>query len=203
MRAAGHGIIKRMQETAHHGRPAGAFAHPPRNVAALGIDPGMLVADFGAGSGAYVQLIARALRGVGRVYAIDIQRDLLRRIGTEARERGLAVVELIWADLEEPGSTKLEDGALDLVLISNLLFQVERKAALFKEAARLLHPAARLAIIDWQDSFGGLGPDRHDVVTKDAALALAQAAGFELIREFDAGAHHYGLLFRVPVGRRS
>ncbi len=183
--------------------PTAGFAHPARNVGALAIDPGMMVADFGAGSGAYALLIAEALQGVGRVYAVDIQRDLLRRIASEAARKGFSGVEVVWADLEKPGASKLADGALDLVLVSNLLFQLDSKKNLLAEAFRVLHPGGRLAIIDWQESFGGMGPQKGDVVTKDAAAALATGAGFELQREFAAGAHHYGLVFRKPIPRNT
>ena len=187
----------------HSSSPASAvptgrqgFAHPPRNVGVLGIDPGMTVADFGSGSGVYVLLIADALQGSGHVYAVDIQRDLLRRTANEARQRGLNTVEVVWADLEKRNGSKLAPDTLDLVLISNLLFQVEDKSAVLTEARRVLRPKGRLVIIDWSDSFGGMGPQKRDVVTKDAALAFAQASGFTLHREFDAGEHHYGLIFR-------
>lgn len=172
------------------------FAHPPRNVSALGIDPGMEVADFGAGSGAYALLIAETLEGYGRVYAVDIQRDLLRRIGNEASRRGFKNVEPVWADLESEGASKVNNSSLDLVLVSNLLFQVESKKSVLAEARRVLRGSGRLAVIDWSDSFGGMGPPKSDVVTKEKALALAREAGFELQREFPAGAHHYGLIFK-------
>jgi len=162
----------------------------------LGIDPGMKIADFGAGSGAYVMLIARSLEGYGTVYAVDIQRDLLRRIANEAARRDLKVVEPVWADLEKPRSTKLDDASLDLVLISNLLFQVDDRSAILAEAHRILRAGGRLAVIDWSESFGGIGPQKSDVVTKEAALELAGDTGFELQREFPAGEHHYGLIFR-------
>jgi hypothetical protein len=55
----------------------------------------------------------------------------------------------------------------------------------------------KVAVIDWTDSFRGMGPHKNDVVRKEEALALARGEGLELIREFPAGAHHYGLLFRV------
>ena len=178
--------------------PAGGFAHPRRNVAALGIEPGMLVADFGSGSGAYTLAIADRLEGVGHVYAIDIQRDLLRRIANEAAKLGHKNVEIIWADLEVPRASKLAGETLDFVLISNLLFQVPDKGALLAEARRILKATGRLAIVDWSESFKGLGPVDEDVVPKQTGLELARKAGFELMKEFPAGAHHYGLIMR-PV----
>src|SRR4051812_24121622 len=102
----------------HTGAPLTGFAHPGTNSIALGIEPGMLVADFGAGSGAYTLSIAQVLAKSGRVYAIDVQRDLLRRIHTEAHKRGLDhAIEFLWGDLEAPGGSKIGDGKLDLVLV--------------------------------------------------------------------------------------
>lgn len=175
------------------------FAHPKSNVDALGIEPGMLVADFGAGSGHYVHAIADALEGHGHIYAIDVQKDLLRRIHNDAHARGHKHVSIVWSDLEAKEGSKIANKHLDLVLISNLLFQIEDKAALLKEAKRILKPIGRLAIIDWTDSFNAMGPIKKSVVKKEQALALASAAGFELIREFDAGAHHYGLMLRATL----
>lgn len=178
------------------------FAHPPRNVAALGVEPGMRIADFGAGSGAYVLAIAERLTNSGHVYAIDVQRDLLRRIKNESHKKGYKNVEIIWSDLEQPNGSRIADRHLDLVLISNLLFQVEEKRGLFAEAWRILKPDGRLAVVEWSDSFRGLGPDKKAVVKKSAALALAAESGFELLREFDAGAHHYGLIFRPLIAKK-
>ena len=178
------------------------FAHPARNVAALGVGPGMIVADFGSGSGAYVLAIAEALEHSGHVYAVDVQRDLLQKLKNESHRRGYKNVEVIWADLEQPRASKLGSGKLDLVLISNLLFQVENKSAVIAEARRILRPNGRVAIIDWIDSFGGLGPTKQDVLAKETARALAQGEGLVFKSEFNAGAHHYGLIFTAPVASR-
>ena len=51
-------------------------------------------------------------------------------------------------------------------------------------------------IIDWSESFGGMGPTKRAVVTRERALELAHDAGFEQVKEFDAGAHHYGLILK-------
>lgn len=172
------------------------FAHPGRNVATLGVTPGMKVADFGSGSGAYVLAIAKELSGSGHVYAVDIQKDLLRRTHNEAIQRGYKNVEIIWGDLEAPGGSKIADNALELVLISNLLFQVEDKRAVMAEAKRILRPNGRLAVIDWSDSFGGMGPHKDDIVKKEDVLTLGRTVELTFVKEFSAGAHHYGLIFR-------
>ncbi len=190
-----------MQQTAQENRPipTAGFAHPATNVAALGVEPGMSVADFGAGSGHYTLAIAAALKGLGAVYAVDVQRDLLRRIKTEADKHAYKVVNVIWGDLEQPGASKVSDHSCDLVLISNLLFQVPDKVMPVMEAKRIMKPGGRVAIIDWTESFGGMGPIEAHVFKKEAALALARECGFSLLKEFAAGAHHYGLIFKQSV----
>lgn len=184
---------------------AGGFTHPRRNIGALDIEPGMHVADFGSGSGAYTLAIAECMEGVGHVYAIDIQKDLLRRTANEAARRGLKNVNVLWGDVEGPHGSKLSDGIIDLVLISNLLFQVPDKHAIFLEARRIMKSVGRLSVIDWSGSSspGGhrLGPAKEDIIKRDDAVELAKKAGFRLSREFDAGAHHYGLIFR-PVAMK-
>ncbi|MCE9541372.1 methyltransferase domain-containing protein [Candidatus Kaiserbacteria bacterium] len=171
------------------------FAHPATNAAAFGVSRGMVVADFGAGSGAYVLEIAKILHGEGHVYAIDIQQDLLKRIRNDAHKRGYTNVEIVWGDLEKPGASKIADAHADLVLISNLLFQLDEKEPPFFEAYRILKPGGRLVVIDWSESFGGLGPVKKAVVKKETARAIAEASGFGFVHEFAAGAHHYGLVF--------
>jgi ubiquinone/menaquinone biosynthesis C-methylase UbiE len=173
------------------------FAHPHTNVGLLDITPGMTVVDFGAGSGAYALSMAQRLHESGHVYAIDIQKGLLQKLKNEAHHRGLKNVDIVWADLEQPGSTNIADHSVDLVLISNLLFQIDHKIAVLREARRILKAVGRLAIIDWQESYGGMGPHKDAVVTKDQALDLARQAGFDLLRPFPAGAHHYGYVFRL------
>ena len=134
------------------------------------------------------------------MYAIDVQRDLLRKITNEATRLGYQNVDVIWADLEAPRSSKLADASIDLVLISNLLFQVPDKLLVLREAQRILKPGGRVIVIDWSDPAlsgsrgAGIGPSKDDVVAKKIVLETAERAGLTLQREFAAGAHHYGLI---------
>lgn len=172
------------------------FSDPVKNVEQCGIQAGMEIADFGSGSGHYSMAAARALISTGRVYAIDIQQDLLTKLKNEAVRQGLYNIEVIWGNIEKLNGTKLRDNSVDLVIFSNIMFQLEDRETAVKEAKRVLRPGGRVLIVDWSDSFGGIGPKPESVVRKDVASALLEKNGFHLDREISAGAHHYGLIYK-------
>jgi ubiquinone/menaquinone biosynthesis C-methylase UbiE len=172
------------------------FSDPVKNVAQCGILPGMDVADFGCGSGFYSLEAAKALMATGRVYAIDIQKDLLSRLKNNATRSGLYNIEVIWGDIEKINGTKLRDSSVDMVFICNLFFQLEKKDETIKEVKRILKPGGRVVMIDWTDSFGGIGPKPEMIVKKEAMKTFYEKAGFHLDKEIEAGSHHYGLIYK-------
>ena len=176
----------------------GRFVQPEVVTTHFHLREGDQVADFGAGSGFFLQALSRVVGPSGRVYACEIQRELVAKLGDVARAEGLTNVDPLWCDLEEPGGVKIADGALDTVVIINTLFQLEDKAATLKEAARTLRSGGKLFIIDWTESFGGLGPQPDHVVSESEAKALTESQQFVFERSFDAGDHHYGLAFKRP-----
>ncbi len=177
------------------------FAHPGRNVVMLEVQSGERIADFGAGSGHYTFECAAATGERGHVYAIDVQPDLLRRIKNEAHRRGLHHVDIIVGDVAHLHGTKLRGHSVDIVLMSNVLFQIEDKRAAFDEAYRILKQGGRVAVIDWEDTpntrASRIGPPHLRLYKREFAVRDASAAHFLLRSDFPAGAHHYGLLFEA------
>jgi len=176
----------------------GAFSDPRKVVPQLGLAEGLQVADFGAGSGHYAIAAAKAVGHTGKVYAIDIQQNLLARIKTLAAAENLRNVHIVSGDIETVGGTKLRDGVVDAVLLANVLYQTDHKGNVLAEAKRVLHSKGRIFVIDWTDSFGGLGPHPSDVVTEKQAREELGQAGFTVEKSFAAGAHHFGLIARKP-----
>jgi len=172
------------------------FSDPENNIRQLALAPGMQVADFGSGSGFYTMAISKAVSPGGRVFAIDIQKDLLEKLKNSARQNHLTNIEVVWGDLEHLGGTKLREGSMDAVTACNLFFQVENKDGLCLEIKRILKPNGRVLVVDWASSFGGIGPQEKDVITKINMTSIFQDHGFVLDREISAGAEHYGLVFR-------
>lgn len=172
------------------------FSDPIKNVDQCGLEPGMEVADFGSGSGGYTIAIAKAMAGTGKVYAIDINKDLLTKLKNTSVKDGLYNIEVIWGDLEKMNGTKLRDFSVDFVFVCNILFQIEDKSTALKEIKRILKPGGKVVVVDWQDSFGGLGPKAEAVFAKSPAENLFEKEGFHLEKEMEAGSHHYGLIFK-------
>lgn len=160
------------------------------------IKEGDIVADFGAGSGFFLKILSKAVGSLGRVYACEIQKHLVEKIGEFIRLNNLSNVHPLWCDLEEINGIKLNDNSLDAGLLVNTLFQFEKKEAAIKEIRRTLRQGGVLHVIDWSESFGGLGPRPQDVITKDKAIALFESLEFMLEREYESGDHHYGFTVR-------
>ena len=172
------------------------FSDPQKNIAQLDVREGDHVADFGAGSGAYAFAIAKRVGSSGRVYAIDVQKDLLAKLKNEAHRQNISNIEIIWSDLDDEKGITLLDASVDACIVSNLLFQVSSKERVAIEALRILKPGGKVLVIDWDDSYGGLGPTKQHVFPKQSALELLTEKGFIYEKDIDAGAYHYGMIFK-------
>lgn len=174
------------------------FSSPHENVLQLGLREGMKVGDFGAGSGHYARAAAAVVGLSGKVYAIDVQEDILKHIKLNTHERHQHVIETIWGDIEKPGGTHLRGASLDAVMIANTFFQIEDRAGFLSEIRRVLKPEGKLMVVDWAGSYGGMGPTKESVVTEHEAEAFFIEGGFHKVKSFRAGPHHYGIMFTAP-----
>jgi len=149
-----------------------------------------LVADFGCGSGEWAVALAEMCED-GKIYAIDLLDEPLSVVRRKARDKNLQNIEIVKADVEKK-ITRLLANSLNLVLMTNLLFQVEDKKPVLVEAKRVLKPGGRLLVIDWSPE-AAIGPDKK--LSPQELKELAKAEGFLQKSEFDAGGFHYGLIF--------
>lgn len=174
------------------------FSNPQSNVLQLGLREGMKVGDLGSGSGHYAASAAAIVGHEGRVYAVDIQEDILKHVKDHAAGKGFRNVETIWGDFEKLGGTKLRDDSLDAVILSNTLFQLDNREGAVGEIKRILKSGGRLLVVDWAGAYGGMGPLPHRVVSEHVAEELFISAGFHKVKDFRAGPHHYSIVFTAP-----
>jgi ubiquinone/menaquinone biosynthesis C-methylase UbiE len=170
------------------------FSAPEKNIEQLQLSPNLIVADFGAGSGAYTIAAAKAMNGTGKVYAIEVQKNLLTTLQNTCTDLHLGNVSYIWGNIELAGGSKLADNSCDVVIVSNVLFQAPDKKALLLEARRVLRPSGKLLLIDWTASFNNMGPTKEQILNEEEAKKLVDSCRLSVKRSIDAGNYHYGMI---------
>lgn len=173
-----------------------SFLHPAAAVKAAGIHEGMTVADFGTGSGFFARAAAAAVGEGGHVWAVDANRDLLLRLKTIATAEGSRNVDIVAGDVENAAGSNLPDDSMDFVIAANILFSAEDREVVASEIWRVLKPGRSALVIDWKDSFSGLGPPQKHVVTEAAARRIFEQGGFTVTRAIPAGDFHWGFVVK-------
>lgn len=112
---------------------------------AMGVGIGAAVADLGAGDGFFTVRLAKAVGEQGKVYAVDISADTLRRLRARVASEKLTQVEIIEGSPDDP---KLPAGALDAVLIVNAYHEMKAFKEILPKLRSALKPDGRLVIIE-------------------------------------------------------
>lgn len=168
------------------------WQQPERVISALDLKPGDIVADLGAGSGYFTMRLARTVSPRGKVYAADIDRQLLEYIERRAKEEHLQNVQPILADPHDP---KLPPSSVDLIFICDTLHHISDRQTYYSLLARALKPGGRLVNIDFQQHPLPVGPPVEMKISKGAMVEEAQLAGFHLLKEYDFLKYQYFLVF--------
>jgi SAM-dependent methyltransferase len=155
------------------------------------------VAEFGCGYGTFTLPTARAV--IGRVFALDIDPDMVAVTARKARELGLSNVEARVRDFVADGAG-VADTPVGYAMLFNIL-HIEDPVRLLKEAFRVLQPGGLAGIIHWRrDLPTPRGPSLDIRPTADRCRAWAEEAGFEFVRteELCCCSWHWGLVMRRP-----
>jgi predicted methyltransferase len=163
--------------------------------AALGLAPGMRVADVGAGTGLYTMLFADAVGGEGRVYAVDISQEFVESIAERAAAAGARNVVAVQ---NHQKSTKLPPASVDLVFMADTYHHFEYPGAMLASMHQALSDDGKLAIIDFRRMPGisNAWIMSHVRAGRQQVINEVQAAGFDFVGEPLKLRGNYFLLFR-------
>lgn len=146
---------------------------PPEQVMnAIGIKPGMVVAEIGAGHGRYVVQIAVRVGETGKVYAEDIDAAALQHLEKRCEKWGLKHVETILGDITDP---KLPKGELDVIFVISAYHHFQDPIALMRNAGPSLKPSGVLAIGEWLNA---TSPEQIEAQMKAAGYKLERTETF-------------------------
>jgi ubiquinone/menaquinone biosynthesis C-methylase UbiE len=169
------------------------FLNPLKILTELKLKEDIIACDFGSGSGGWTIPLAKILEN-GKVYAIDILEEPISALNSRIVLEKLANIQTIRANVEDKNGSTLAESAVDLILMTNLLFQTEDKGAVFSEAKRILKRGGKVLVIDWKLN-SPFGPNEGRVSAEEVKK-IAKNYGLKLEKEFEAGVYHYGLIFK-------
>jgi ubiquinone/menaquinone biosynthesis C-methylase UbiE len=143
---------------------------PAQLIERSGIKKGMHVLDLGCGSGAFTPFIARIVGEKGKVYALDIQADMLKQLENKLAKpenKNINNIKLIEGNAYE---LPFEDSSLDMVNMVTVLQEIPDRDRALQEVRRVLKPGGLLAVTE-------LFPD-PDYPWKSTTMKLGEGAGF-------------------------
>ena len=151
-------------------------------LAGLSLKSGMVVADIGAGSGLFSRPLAKAVTPGGKVYAVDIQQDLLDYINKRDKEDDVRNIQTVLGEFNDP---KLPARNVDLAFINDVLHHIQNRAAYLKALGTYIKPTGRIAIIEMNKD-DPKTPHRNQpelLVGRDEIMKWMSDSGFKLVEE--------------------
>jgi len=150
---------------------------PEAALDALGLKPGMVVADVGAGSGYMSLRMARRVGPSGRVYAEDIQPEMLRLLRENEVKAKLSNVQTVLGTETDP---KLPAGKMDLILLVDVYHEFSQPQKMLRQLRQALKPNGRLVLLEYrkEDPSIPIRPE-HKMSVQEVNTEL-EAEGFQL-----------------------
>ena len=124
-----------------------AEEQPERALDALNLKPGMVVADIGAGVGYMSLRLAKRVGPSGKVYANDLQPEMLDRLRQNAAKAGIGNVVTVVGDVADP---KLPANTMDLVLLVDVYHEFSQPQQMLRKIRETLKPDGRLVLLEYR-----------------------------------------------------
>lgn len=170
--------------------------NPEAALDAIGIKPGLVVADVGAGTGYMSLRMAARVGPGGRVYATDVQPEMLRRLRHNAVKNGFSNIETVLGTEADP---KLPAGQLDLILLVDVYHELSQPQKMLRKMREALKPDGRLVLLEYRKEDPTI-PIRteHKMSVQEVKIEV-EAEGFELRQVIEKLPRQHIFVFKKPT----
>jgi SAM-dependent methyltransferase len=163
-------------------------------LAVLNIARGSSVADIGAGSGFITERLAARVGPTGRVYANDVQPQMLQMLASRLARKNITNVTLVQGDIDDP---KLPPASVDLEIMVDVYHEFSRPQAMLRKLRDALKPGGRMVLLEYRKENPAI-PIRfeHKMSVAEAKMEV-EAEGFALTRVDESLPRQHILVFTV------
>jgi arsenite methyltransferase len=168
--------------------------HQPEKVMDLvGVRPGMIVGEVGAGHGYFTFKLSQRVGNTGKIYANDISRSALKYLNDRCKREGITNIETVIGEVEDPLLPK----DLDMVFIVNAFHDLARPVELLNNLSLSLKPEARVVILDRDPE--KVQYDTDHFLSREMVLEKIEESVFELDRLETFLPQHYIYIIRLKT----
>jgi len=172
------------------------FINPEEIIDRLGFKNGMKIADFGCGTGYFVFPIAKRVSPHGTIWALDILKQKIEIIESQAKLSGITNIIAKRANLEKEKGSSLPKESIDWVIMVNMLFQNDDKNSILTEAKRVLKKSGKILLVEWNEKNLLIGPDKKLKISKDKLINILEKNNLMISDEIEVSNFHYGLILK-------
>jgi arsenite methyltransferase len=169
-----------------------AYQKPHEVVMALGLREGEIVADIGAGSGYFALRLAHHVGDKGRVYAVDINPDMILYLNRRIRDMKLKNVVTVLAAPDDP---LLMDASIDRFFICDTWHHVQNQEQYLALMKKMLKPGGQIIIIDFHKKELPVGAPMEMRIAREDLVRQMESNGFKLTKEHIFLPYQYFLIF--------
>jgi ubiquinone/menaquinone biosynthesis C-methylase UbiE len=169
-----------------------AYQKPHEVLMALGLKPGETIADIGSGSGYFALRFAAHVGDAGRVFAVDVDPEMVRHLNRRLRDARVRNVQTILADPDDP---LLPEASIDRFVVVNTWHHIEKPVDYLAHMKRMLKPGGQVVMIDFHKKELPLGPPLAMKIAREDLVRQMADNGFALAREHAFLPYQYFLVF--------
>lgn len=158
----------------------------------LKIPKGASVADIGAGSGFITERLSARVGPTGRVFANDLQPQMLQILGRRLAQRNITNVTLVQGTIDDP---KLDAASVDLEIMVDVYHELSQPQAMLRRLRAALKPGGRLVLLEYRKEDPTIPIKfEHKMSVAEAKMEL-EAEGFTLAKVDEALPRQHILIF--------
>jgi ubiquinone/menaquinone biosynthesis C-methylase UbiE len=158
----------------------------------LKIPKGASVADIGAGSGFITERLSARVGPTGRVFANDLQPQMLQILGRRLALRNITNVTLVQGTIDDP---KLDPASVDLEIMVDVYHELSQPQAMLRRLRAALKPGGRLVLLEYRKEDPSIPIKfEHKMSVAEAKMEL-EAEGFTLAKVDGALPRQHILIF--------